>query len=81
LTTEVFPTSNRATAQGWLAAAGVLGAVAGLILFGAVSDATGSFVIAALAVCVPCAVTAVGYLPLPETRGQELEESAPELPS
>jgi MFS family permease len=80
LTTEVFPTSNRATTQGWLAAAGVLGAVVGLVLFGAVSDATGSFVIAALAVCVPCAATALGYLPLPETRGLELEESAPELP-
>lgn len=80
LTTEVFPTSNRATAQGWLAAAGVMGAVAGLVVFGAVSDATGSFIVAALAVCVPCAVTAVGYLPLPETRGQELEDSAPELP-
>ncbi|HSK96042.1 MAG TPA: MFS transporter, partial [Euzebyales bacterium] len=79
LTTEVFPTSNRATTQGWLAAAGVLGAVVGLVLFGAVSDATGSFVMAALAVCVPCAVTALGYLPLPETRGLELEESAPEL--
>jgi len=80
LTTEVFPTSNRATTQGWLAAAGVLGAVAGLVLFGAVSDATGSFVVAALAVCLPCAATALGYLPLPETRGLELEESAPELP-
>jgi putative MFS transporter len=80
LTTEVFPTSNRATAQGWLAAAGVMGAVAGLVVFGAISDTAGSFVIAALAVCVPCALTAVGYLPLPETRGQELEESAPELP-
>jgi putative MFS transporter len=81
LTTEVFPTSSRATTQGWLAAAGVLGAVAGLALFGAVTDATGSFVVAALAVCVPCALTALGYLPLPETRGLELEESAPELPA
>ena len=79
LSTEVFPTSNRATAQGWLAAAGVAGAVAGLVLFGAISDAMDSFVIAALSVCVPCAVTAIGYLPLPETRGQELEESAPEI--
>jgi hypothetical protein len=38
-----------------------------------------SFVIAALSVCVPCAIAAIGYLPLPETRGQELEESAPEV--
>jgi hypothetical protein len=32
-----------------------------------------------LAVCVPCAVAAIGYFLLPETRGKELEESAPEL--
>jgi inositol transporter-like SP family MFS transporter len=79
LTTEVFPTSFRATAQGWLAAAGVGGAVAGLVLFGAISDAMGSFVAAAFAVCAPCAVAAIGFLLLPETRGMELEESAPEL--
>lgn len=79
LSTEVFPTSNRATAQGWLAAAGVLGATVGLVVFGAVTDAVSSFVAAALVVCIPCAVMAAGYLLLPETRGQELEESAPEL--
>lgn len=79
LSTEVFPTSHRATAQGWLAAAGVAGAVAGLVLFGAISDAASSFVTAALAMCVPCAVAAIGFLLLPETRGKELEESAPEL--
>lgn len=79
LSTEVFPTSNRATAQGWLVAAGVLGAVAGLVLFGAISDAFASFLAGALAVCVPCTLAAVGYIALPETRGQELEESAPEL--
>lgn len=80
LSTEVFPTSNRATAQGWLAAAGVAGAVTGLVLFGAISDAMDSYVAAALSVCLPCAALALGYLPLPETRGMELEESAPELP-
>lgn len=79
LSTEVFPTSTRATAQGWLAAAGVAGAVAGLLLFGAVTDAMNSFVIAALSVCVPCAIAAIGYFQLPETRGLELEESAPEI--
>ena len=79
ISTEVFPTSNRATAQGWLTAAGVLGAVAGLVLFGAVSDATDSYVVGALAVCLPCALAAAGYLALPETRGQELEQSAPEV--
>lgn len=79
LSTEVFPTSHRATAQGWLAAAGVLGATTGLALFGAMSDAVGSFVVAALVVAVPCALAAGGYLLLPETRGLELEESAPEI--
>jgi putative MFS transporter len=79
LSTEVFPTSNRATAQGWLVAAGVAGATVGLVLFGTITDVMDSFVAAALVVCVPCALTAAGYLLLPETRGQELEESAPEL--
>ena len=79
LSTEVFPTSHRATAQGWLAAAGVLGATAGLSLFGVVSDATGSFVVGSLAIAIPCALTAAAYVALPETRGLELEESAPEV--
>ncbi|MBW3604201.1 MAG: MFS transporter, partial [Actinobacteria bacterium] len=78
LSTEVFPTSIRATTQGWVAAAGVLGAVAGLVLFGALSDMTGSFTMAALTVAVISASTAVGYRWFPETVGMELEESAPE---
>jgi putative MFS transporter len=78
LSTEVFPTSNRATAQGWLAAAGVLGAVAGLVLFGRISDLSGSFLVGALAVGVPCVMAVLAYTFLPETRGQELEQSAPE---
>ena len=79
LSTEVFPTSIRATTQGWVAASGVLGAVAGLLLFGTLSDVTGSFAVAALTVCVIGAVTAVGYRWFPETVGLELEESAPEI--
>lgn len=79
LSTEVFPTSMRATTQGWVAASGVLGAVVGLVLFGALSDATGSFRIAATAVAAVAAVTAVGYRWFPETVGMELEQSAPEI--
>lgn len=79
LSTEVFPTSIRATTQGWVAAAGVLGAVAGLLLFGTLSDLTGSFTMATLTVSVLGAVTAVGYRWFPETVGLELEESAPEV--
>lgn len=79
LSTELFPTSVRATTQGWVAASGVLGAVAGLLLFGTLSDVTGSFTMAALTVCVIGATTAVGYRWFPETVGLELEQSAPEV--
>lgn len=78
LDAEVFPTSARSTAGGWLAASGVLGSVAGLFAFGVIIDATGSFAPAALAVCGPAAALAVLYVFLPETRGRELEDTAPE---
>ena len=43
LVNEVFPTTVRASAAGWALAAGVLGAVTGLVVFGAVAGpATGS---------------------------------------
>lgn len=78
LDAEVFPTSVRATAAGWLAASSVLGSVAGLVAFGLLSDAAGSFAPAALAVCGPAGLLAVLYAWLPETRGRELEQTAPE---
>lgn len=78
LSTEVFPTSFRATAAGWLLAATVVGAVVGLFVFGVVSDLTNGFGWAALAVGMPCAAAALAFLALPETRGHELEDSAPE---
>jgi MFS family permease len=78
LAAELFPTSSRATAAGWLNAAGVLGAVGGLVTFGLLADAFGSFGPAALTVTVPMGLASAGYLLLPETRGLELEESAPE---
>ncbi len=76
---EIFPTSVRATAAGWLTVTGTIGAVIGLLVFGLVADATGSFSTAAWVVSVPTACSAIGYRFLPETRGMELEESAPEL--
>lgn len=75
---EVFPTSVRATAAGWLAAAGVLGSVAGLVGFGLIAEAAGTFTVAGLVLCLPVALVAVLYRWVPETRGLELEESAPE---
>ncbi|MFP3899434.1 MAG: MFS transporter [Acidimicrobiia bacterium] len=78
LATELFPTSTRASVAGWLVLAGVLGATLGLFVAGAVADATDSFGSALALVCVPAGLTAVLLAFLPETRGLELEESAPE---
>jgi predicted MFS family arabinose efflux permease len=78
LETELFPTSTRATAAGWLVAAGVVGAVAGLVAFGLLTDALDSFATAAVLVCAPVVVASVLFARLPETRGLELEQSAPE---
>ena len=75
---ELFPTSVRATASGWLAAAGVLGAVAGLVAFGLLTDALDSFATAAVLVCGPVVVSCLLFARLPETRGLELEQSAPD---
>lgn len=78
LSAELFPTRVRSTAAGWLTAAGVVGAVAGLLAFGVLSDALGGFSRAALTVTAPVAVAALAFTRLPETRGLELEESAPD---
>jgi MFS family permease len=75
---ELFPTGARATAAGWLVAAGVLGAVAGLVAFGLLTDALDSFATAAVLICAPVVLTCVLFARLPETRGLELEQSAPD---
>jgi MFS family permease len=78
LSAELFPTSVRATVAGWLVAAGVLGAVAGLVAFGLLTDALASFATAAVLICAPVVLTCVLFVRLPETRGLELEQSAPD---
>jgi MFS family permease len=78
LGTELFPTAARATAAGWLVAAGVLGAVAGLVAFGLLTDALDSFASAAVLICAPTVLCSVLFARLPETRGLELEQSAPD---
>jgi MFS family permease len=80
LANELFPTNVRASAAGWYLAAGVLGAVAGLIVFGTVADIGGvgnHAAIAAFATFLP-AVPVAGLLwLLPETRGREPEDLSP----
>ncbi|HEY8556328.1 MAG TPA: MFS transporter [Actinomycetes bacterium] len=78
LGSELFPTRVRATVGGWLVAAGVLGAVAGLVAFGLLTDALDSFATAAVLVCAPVVLTCVLFARVPETRGLELEQSAPD---
>jgi MFS family permease len=78
LDAELFPTSARATAAGWLTATQILGGVTGLAAFGILADRFGAIPPAALAVALPAALLSLLYLRLPETRGMELEESAPE---
>jgi len=74
---EVFPTGVRASAAGWQIAAGVLGAAAGLVVFGAVADA-GAWGTAAIATFTPMIASVALFLLIPETKGRELEELWPE---
>jgi MFS family permease len=77
LLTELFPTSVRASVAGWWVAAGVLGAVAGLVVFGAVADVGNRFQSAAALTFLPAALAAGLFWLLPETRGREPEDLWP----
>ncbi len=77
MSTEIFPHSFRATAAGWTVVAGVLGATAGLFLFGWVGDVVHGA--SATSLRVPALVTFLPMLPtllllarLPESRSMEL---------
>jgi MFS family permease len=78
LVNELFPTSVRASVAGWSLAAGVLGAVVGLILFGAVADVGNRFAVAGLVTFLPAAFVMVLFALLPETRGREPEDLWPD---
>jgi putative MFS transporter len=78
LLTELFPTSVRASVTGWWVAAGVLGAVAGLVVFGTVADVGNRFAAAAELTFLPAAAAAVLFWLLPETKGREPESLWPE---
>lgn len=77
MSAELFPTSCRSTAAGWLTAAGVLGSVGGLALFGRLADTMGSFATAATALAVPVMLLSLLYAALPETKGTELDSDLP----
>jgi len=75
LVNELFPTSVRASVGGWWVAAGVAGAAAGLVAFGALADVGNRFALAAGAVFLPAGVAATALLWLvPETKGREPEQ-------
>ena len=77
LVNELFPTTVRASVAGWSLAAGVLGAVAGLVVFGAVAEAGHRFAVAGLVTFLPAALVMVLFWLLPETRGEEPEDLWP----
>lgn len=78
MSAELFPTSIRSTVAGALTAVGVVGAVSGLVAFGVLGDALGSFGLAAWAVALPVLAVTPLFRRLPETSHLELEQSAPE---
>lgn len=77
LMNELFPTSVRASAAGWQVAATVLGAVAGLVAFGAAVSAGRHWAAAAWTTFLPVLAAAQLVWLLPETRGREPEELSP----
>jgi MFS family permease len=77
LVNELFPTAVRASVAGWSLAAGVLGAVTGLVVFGAVAGAGDRFEVAGLVTFLPAALVMVLFWSLPETRGREPEDLWP----
>ena len=74
LANEVFPTAIRASVAGWYVIAAVLGAVVGLLVFGAVADIGNRFSVAAVVTFLPALPLAALLLLLPETKGTEPEE-------
>jgi len=74
LINELFPTSVRASVAGWSLASGVLGAVTGLVIFGAVAQAVHRYAVAGLVTFLPAALVMVLFWLLPETRGGEPED-------
>jgi len=79
LANELFPTAVRASVAGWNVAGAVLGAVLGLLAFGALAQVGTRFdgTRASVYVFLPMLLPAALFLALPETRGREPEELWP----
>ena len=74
LVNELFPTAVRASVAGWWVVSGVLGAVVGLVSFGAVADVGNRFAWAAAVTFLPTAAAGALFFLVPETAGREPEE-------
>ncbi len=73
LVNELFPTSVRSSVAGWNIASSVIGAVVGLVVFGAIADVGNRFAPAALCTFLPAMALSCLIYFLPETRGHEPE--------
>ena len=78
LSTEIFSRRVRSTAAGWVALAGILGATAGLALFGVIGDS--AHVAAVTSLRLPALMTFLPLLPtllllvrVPESRGVDID--------
>jgi len=80
LANELFPTAVRASVSGWTVAAGVLGAVGGLLAFGAIADVGNRFGVAAVFTFLPAVAFAGLFWLVPETSGREPEDLWPAAP-
>jgi MFS family permease len=76
---ELFPTSVRASVAGWNVVASVVGAVVGLVVFGATAQVGHRFdgTRAGLITFLPILAATALFLALPETRGREPEDLWP----
>jgi MFS family permease len=80
LSTELFPTSHRGTAAGWIALIQALGWSAGLWLAGAMTGVWGTLFDATSILSLASLAGGLFLLFLPETRQRELEEISGERP-
>lgn len=76
LATELFPTSHRATAGGWLILVQTAGWSIGLLLVGVLSDSADDLPLVIAGLSLATIGAAAVFLALPETHRRELEEIA-----